>query len=176
MKKNEYTDAVAFTQKKQELEAEGHDLIPADGSDKRGPLRAFVDLTTETYYSIPVHIWGEAAHKGLIQVRQFPWIPPTMKDRVSPHDVVALLNGVLATDKEAITELLACRVPCNEALAKHLSIQVLADEEQYTVGLLGILNGLFGTFDRGTHRGWGPIAVRLSETDEIETFEEIHQD
>ena len=73
---------------------------------------------------------------------------------VSPQDAIDFLNELVALDKEAIHNLVETRVWCNYQLAKHPTVQM---HKQYQVGLLGILNGLFGTFDSGDKAGWGPI-------------------
>lgn len=56
--------------------------------------------------------------------------------------------------------LFAHRVPCNSALRDHPTIQVAADGDedipggaQASVGVIGLLNGLFGVDERG----WGHI-------------------
>lgn len=62
-------------------------------------------------------------------------------------------------------QLLEARVPCNEAMAHHPTIQVGNSrdtddpERPYTVGLLGILNGLFLPLENG----WGPIMAELDD-------------
>jgi len=48
----------------------------------------------------------------------------------------------LSIDKEAITKLINFRVPCNAEMASHPNVQIWKDSEgNYSVGLLGILNG-----------------------------------
>jgi hypothetical protein len=56
--------------------------------------------------------------------------------------------------------LIDARVTCNEALADHPTIQVGQQDGSYQVGLLGILNGLFGINDAG----WGPITAHIDST------------
>ena len=70
---------------------------------------------------------------------------------VKPHDAVKVLNSAVLSDSEAMNALVETRVPCNDALADHPTIQVLADDDgsNARVGLLGILNGIFGTMDNG---------------------------
>lgn len=69
---------------------------------------------------------------------------------VTPEHAVKILNEALDADPVAINELFRHRTSCNDALAGHASIQVGAyPEDKYpatqTVGLLGLLNGIFGT-------------------------------
>jgi len=57
--------------------------------------------------------------------------------------VASLLNEMLALDPEATRNLVFNRVPCNDALADHPTIQVRAREDgSCEVGLLGVLNAL----------------------------------
>ena len=52
-------------------------------------------------------------------------------------------------------QLVNFRVKCNEPLAEHETIQVWSVSEECYVGLMGILNGLFGIDENG----WGFIAA-----------------
>lgn len=59
-------------------------------------------------------------------------------------DFVAYLNDLLAIDREGVTWLVNARVQCNAALADDPYVTVLTDADgRSTVGLLGVLNGLF---------------------------------
>jgi hypothetical protein len=58
--------------------------------------------------------------------------------------IVNFMNELLEYDKNAIACLIANRVPCNEKLSDHPTVQVMRQNDGYTVGLLGILNGLIG--------------------------------
>lgn len=70
-----------------------------------------------------------------------------LKPSVTIEETIALLNSALETDREAISSLIEHRVPCSDAMAEHPTIQVSPNQ---TVGLLGIINGLFGTDERAT--------------------------
>jgi len=80
-----------------------------------------------------------------------------LKTSITIDATIAYLNVLIELDRPAIAALVANRVPCNEALAEHPTCQVGAQHGGFHVGLLGLLNGLFGTFDEGEHLGWGPI-------------------
>ena len=74
---------------------------------------------------------------------------------VTSKDAVNLLNEMLEADAEALQSLVEDRCPCNEAMAEHPTIQVgertgepLA-EKRWEVGLLGVMNGLFGIDEAG---------------------------
>jgi len=68
---------------------------------------------------------------------------------VSAVDAVALLNALYEMDPEAAYYLQAARVRCNAAVADHPELVVQARtvgaQETYCVGIIGFLNGLFGT-------------------------------
>jgi hypothetical protein len=67
--------------------------------------------------------------------------------------IVDFLNELVAIDREAIEQLIEFRVPCNQALADHTTVQVESQGYGPRVGLLGLLNGLVGV----NAAGWGYI-------------------
>ena len=66
---------------------------------------------------------------------------PEVADRI-----VAVLNGLLECDREAISTLVDQRVPCNAALVAHPTCQVgrVNGPDDWRVGLLGVLNAVAG--------------------------------
>jgi hypothetical protein len=84
-------------------------------------------------------------------------------------DLIKFLNSLVEIDPYAMAELLCVRVPCNQTLANHPSVQVAAGGERsgytviapnsFRVGMLGVLNGFCGTIDDGNRKGWGPISA-----------------
>jgi hypothetical protein len=62
---------------------------------------------------------------------------------------VKSLKEYLKLDPEAIQALVETRVPANENLVSHPSVQVNC-EDQPSVGLLGILNGIVGASSLGS--------------------------
>lgn len=68
-------------------------------------------------------------------------------------DTIKYINELIEIDRIAIAALIANRVPCNQQLADHSTVQVYAQHGGYLVGMLGILNGLFGICENGL----GPI-------------------
>ena len=82
-----------------------------------------------------------------------------MKSCVTIDEVIAVLNEMIALDKPATAALVANRVPCNEALADHPTILVNAQNGGFDVGLVGVLNGLFGPPDA---QG-GPICYEFED-------------
>jgi hypothetical protein len=69
---------------------------------------------------------------------------------VSLSRALTVLNEALQADPQTISALMNHRVICNEALANHPTIQVGIYEGEYKVGLLGLLNGLFGIQENKT--------------------------
>lgn len=78
-----------------------------------------------------------------------------LKTSITPQDAVDLLNSMVAADQLATHVLVEDRQPCNELLAQHPTVQVSGtkrtenDDIKYEVGLLGVINGLFGVDDTG---------------------------
>src|ERR1035437_1269272 len=95
-----------------------------------------------------------------------PW-----KSSVTQEEVISFLNEALKTDPVAIVGLINTRVPCNAEMEAHPTIQVGRHSGAMTVGLLGILNGLFGIDERG----YGPFGAigsffRNGDSLTIDTF------
>lgn len=80
-----------------------------------------------------------------------------IKHNINIYEVVEFLNELLVIDKKAINNLFSTRFECNEKLAAHPTVQAGYNKEiNYSdVGILGILNGLFGA----NENGWGAIAM-----------------
>lgn len=62
------------------------------------------------------------------------------------HSAISALNNAFKSDPKAIWTLFNAYTTCNEELANHPTVQVLAQEvegkERFTVGTLGIINGV----------------------------------
>lgn len=84
----------------------------------------------------------------------------------NPELMIEFLNEIVKTDGEALSKLMEHRVKCNTALADHPSVQVMGRKDlPPVVGLLGLINGFFGTYDDGPKKGWGPIAAVVDDKD-----------
>lgn len=80
-----------------------------------------------------------------------------IRSRISVDRVLEVLNRAIEADPEAMHNLIEHRVYCNDKLAVDPDIQVaIQPDNEQTVGLLGILNGLFGN-----QSGWGAIAAKF---------------
>jgi len=88
---------------------------------------------------------------------------PVLADRI-----IDALNDFVASDREALHKLVETRVPCNQALADHPTVQVFGSAlgEPPTVGLLGILNGIVGV----DSDGWGFIAASFDDQGQLVKF------
>lgn len=99
-----------------------------------------------------------------------------VKEKVTIQETVDFLNELLKIDQVAVTALFSLRTACNKKLANHETVQVGVINNYYQVGMIGVLNGLFGIDDNG----WGHIAAdydngkiiefRVLTEDEIEGF------
>jgi len=79
-----------------------------------------------------------------------------IKDQIGLQEVIAFLNHMLEIDPQATRDLIETRVPCNAEMADHPTIQVQAyPGEAFQLGVLGLINGIFGVDEEG----WGPIAA-----------------
>jgi len=98
-----------------------------------------------------------------------------MRSSITSSEVVEFLNQLLEADRPAVAALIANRVPCNQVLADHPTVQVGVVHGGFSVGMLGIINGLFGTYPDG----FGCIAAWYDENKDLVGFsllpEEEHQ-
>lgn len=87
-----------------------------------------------------------------------------IKSSITPQDVVDLLNDMLAKDRLAVEALMGFHIACNKDLADHPTVQTAGSVIGVTsVGMLGLLNGLFGVFDEGKKVGHGIIVMTTDE-------------
>ena len=94
-----------------------------------------------------------------------------MSIRPDVQDMIDYLNDLLKVDRVFVQELFSQRFVCNRDLAYHPTVQVVEGGEdlpeirpgEYRCGLLGMLNGYFGTFDSGTKKDWGAISSNYDD-------------
>ena len=91
-----------------------------------------------------------------------------IKKKISAVEVVNFLNDLLKIDPTPMNALFNLRVFCSKEFANHKTVQVgeVYKGAVYSVGFIGILNGLFGT-DRN---GWGILSMEL-KNGKIKKFE-----
>lgn len=82
-------------------------------------------------------------------------------------NALAALNTALDLDPEAMRQLFGTRVWCNEALADHPSIQVREEDGRFSVGVIGLINGLFGV-NPDTQAGY--IAAQYDDNNQLTGF------
>ena len=78
-----------------------------------------------------------------------------VKTSVSLEEAIQFLASLVDIDQQAMQALVAARVSCGDDLANHPTVQVCHEGGYYRVGLLGIINGLFGIHADGL----GPIGA-----------------
>lgn len=83
------------------------------------------------------------------------WLKGISRSITIEH-AVEVLNEALNLDQEAVQNLVMSRHPCNAALAAHPTIQV---SDAPAVGMLGLMNGLFGI----NRYGCGGIIVEIDD-------------
>lgn len=102
-----------------------------------------------------------------------------MAIRQDVDEVLSFLNEAAKLDPVGMGKLLAARVPCNDALAQHPTIQVAGPNEESkhltkmdtaSFGVLGLLNGYFGSYDDGPKKGWGPITAIVEDDGSVSSF------
>lgn len=99
-----------------------------------------------------------------------------IRQSLTPQELCEFMNELIKLDPEGINRLVRARVQINNDLAEHPTVQVgtIRDTNQevvgYDLGLMGILNGLFGTYDDGRRAGWGCIQYTWN-TNELVTAE-----
>jgi len=82
-----------------------------------------------------------------------------IKEVISIENAIEVLNRLNETDPKAAMALVETRVPCSEELAEDPEIQVgFSSNGAFQVGVLGIINGLFGITDDG----FGSICANFS--------------
>lgn len=87
-----------------------------------------------------------------------------MKESVTIDELISFLNDLVAIDAHAIFALITTRTLCNKELADHPTVQARefnhgGHDRGYEVGVLGLLNGVFGV----DSDSWGPITAILNE-------------
>lgn len=95
-----------------------------------------------------------------------------IRDKLTVEEAIAFLNELVAIDPKAMELLIEMRAPCNQTMLEHPTVQVTDYHEDGVprVGILGLLNGLFGTYDEGPKEGWGPIAAYWEEDGTFKGF------
>lgn len=90
-----------------------------------------------------------------------------MKPEPPAHvlDALEALNAALKADPAAMGELLARRVPCSEALARHPTILVRREQEGHSASAFGLLNGCLGVIPAGPCQGEGWLALEEKSRD-----------
>jgi len=90
----------------------------------------------------------------------------TVKNSITLDEFIKELTAIAEVDPVAMGKLAAHRVPCNKKLADHPSVQVHSDGVNvHLVGMVGIINGIFGMYDDGPKKDWGAVAAVIELED-----------
>ena len=85
-----------------------------------------------------------------------------MSEAVTVDEAIAVLNRALANDPECIRALMVAEAECNDAMGDDPTIQVgpsFVGEAPLVLRCIGLLNGIFGTDERGI----GHIAMEWAD-------------
>lgn len=104
--------------------------------------------------------------RQLVEDHEALYGEPMLIDPISIDQAIDLLNDMVKADQPAMHALVETRVPCQDLLA-HPTVQ---DGNLWYVGLLGIINGLFGKIPFGDKEGWGPIAAVFNDKGQLTHF------
>lgn len=69
-----------------------------------------------------------------------------MNENQTTHTIdtaVAFLNTINGIDSNALNELIEKRAKCNPELTQHPTLQIHGQDDDTSLGVLGLLNGLF---------------------------------
>jgi hypothetical protein len=90
-----------------------------------------------------------------------------VKDSITLHETVDFLNELLVIDPDAVNAMFSFRFSCGRKLADHPTVQVgMLGGGHPVVGLIGILNGLFGADEWG----WGHLSADYNDQGRIIRF------
>lgn len=79
---------------------------------------------------------------------------------VTLDEILDRLNSALEADRKAVSYLITHKICCNDKLADHPTVQCgMLNKDQYTIGMLGIINGIIGIKDDG----YGYICANIDE-------------
>ena len=92
------------------------------------------------------------------------------KHKITIDEVIAYLNHLLEKDPRTISKLFQIKAACNDELVKSPVHVIIDAEARPFVGLLGILNGLFGYVKHGDFRDLGAIGTLTNKEGVIRAF------
>lgn len=98
---------------------------------------------------------------------------PGIKQSVSVEEVVDFLNECLKLDRSATTELVSTAKveTTTDAFPDHPTIQCgVSKEGKVTIGIIGLLNGLFGAYTDGPKKRYGAICYLINDDGSIKEF------
>ena len=91
---------------------------------------------------------------------------------ITIEHAVDILNTLVECDRDAIRDLIGQRVDCNKGMVEHPTCQVTTfeakdcegtDMTSYAVGLLGVLNAIFGTSKKRIAASYDDVTHEFSK-------------
>ena len=89
---------------------------------------------------------------------------------------IEVLNDALERDPSAITELVNMRAGCNESLAGHPTIQVQKFGDSHRIGILGLINGVFGGGPSGDIGAKGSLDAGTGKFVRVKRFVDLRKE
>jgi hypothetical protein len=86
------------------------------------------------------------------------------ENKITLKYTIDFLNSLIKIDQVGMTELFNSRVNCNKDMAYHETVQVIAKDDEFKFGILGIINGLFGVDEKTK---WGHIVAIFNDYNEL---------
>ncbi len=128
----------------------------------------YLELETRARY--PCEMQDESFVDTIIQHRK-------LKSEALADLLIQRLNEIAKVDPTAMAALIKTRVPCNEAMRNHPTVQVArqvgTSDDAFEIGFLGMLNGIIGVIENGPRKGWGHIVVVMDHDGTFLRFERM---
>jgi len=87
-----------------------------------------------------------------------------IRESVTIQDVIDYLNKMLQVDPDLMAMFVNTRFDLNKPLDDYpQEIQVMQSAKP-ALGIIGLLNGLFGTIEDGPQKGWGPLMIAMDKS------------
>jgi hypothetical protein len=90
-----------------------------------------------------------------------------IKQSITPQEVVDFLNEFIATDPKGAGNFLRTRVEINTLALRDAKSPLLPFVDGGSITPMGLLNAVFGVFDEGKRKDWGPICYTMKDGSRI---------
>ena len=124
------------------------------------PNKNLIDMAVEFSKDVNNHIYEDAG---------MPIESTLCNDLI--ETCLSFLNNLVKIDNAAIEKLIEARIPCNQTMLDHPTVQAGVYDNIPKVGMLGIINGLIGIQPKGSKKpGWGYIAAQFDDNEKLIGF------